>query len=110
MNAGNFNRLITIETLTAGVDGAGGTFDPSWVQAGQFWAQVEPMEARRYMVYTQIVEGRGYIITTHFMTDYLGLAQNSRLVMENGKRITIHSVRNVKEKNQYLEIICDDGD
>jgi SPP1 family predicted phage head-tail adaptor len=109
MNAGNYNQLLTLQTLSQVADIAGGTRHGTWTDAARFFASVEPMTGRRLLEYSQHISGKGYIITTHYMSELATLTERARLVMQDGTTMAIHSIVNVKMQNQYFELICDDG-
>ena len=109
MNAGNYNRLLKLQVLTAHDDGAGGTTDGVWQDVFEFFAEVEPMTGYRLLQYGQQVNGKAYVVKTYYMHELTDLTERARLVMENGVELAIHSIVNVGMKNQQFELICDDG-
>ena len=109
MNAGNFNRLVTLQTLSVTLDAAGGTRSPVWTTAATFMASVEPMKGYRLLEYSQVINGKGYMVKTYYMATLTTLTERARLLLEDDTELGIHSIVNVGMKNQWLEIICDDG-
>jgi len=109
MSAGNFNRLVTLQTLTVTAHAAGGTRTPVWTTTQTFMASVEPMTGYRLLEYSQVINGKGYMVKTYYMAGLTTLTERARLVLDDSTNLAIHSIVNVGMKNQWLEIVCDDG-
>jgi len=107
MNPGDFNRRLTLQTLSTSSDGAGGTAKDSWNDAFDFMAHVEPNDMSRRLNYNQIVTTDWtHRITTYYMGIVNMPGIRMRVVMEDGTILLINSVINNNYKNQLITLVC----
>ena len=104
MHIGFLRKRITIQNETSTPDGAGG-FVLAWSDVATVWAEIMPLNGREVFV-AQQPEGR----VTHRVTLrwFSGVTTDMRVVF-NSRVFNIRSVLNTDERNQWLELMVEEG-
>lgn len=102
---GDLSERITIESQQSISDGMGGLAEQEWVTFKNVWAKVEPMSANQ-VLWAQHLEHRvTHKITIRFLD---GLKSDMRVKFK-GRYLQIKGIRDLIEKNKFMELSCEEG-
>jgi len=103
-NIGKFLNSVTVQDFTTVSDGAGG-LTQTWADTHTFYADIEPMKGREAIEAEQLIGKQPYKFTTRYSSEVASIDNESRI--EFGTRyFNIHSVVNLNEENEFLEVIA----
>jgi len=103
-NIGKFLHKVTAQDFTTTGDGAGG-LTQTYSDTHTFYAEIEPQTGREAIEAEQLLGKQSYKFTTRYVSELADLDNESRLKF--GTRFfNIHSVVNLNEENEFLEIVA----
>ncbi len=107
MNPGKLNKRIKILEYAEIEDGAGGYLDDwenevGWNEITTVWANINPLSGRDLIMAQQAMAEITHKITIR----YNFKIKSSHIIVYNSRRFEIQYIRNIQEKNTYLEILC----
>lgn len=105
MNINKLRHQVTIEKVTGSTNDGGGNRLPAWGAVATTWAEVRPLQGNEVVIAEQAGQTTTHIVTMRYRTD---INDDMRLNY-NGRILTIQTVINKQEKNEALEIRCQEG-
>lgn len=103
-NIGKFLHKVTAQDFSTVSDGAGG-LTQTYSDTHTFFAEIEPLEGREAIEAEQLIGKQGYKFTTRYSSEVANIDNESRLKF--GTRFfNIHSVVNLDEQNEFLQIVA----
>jgi SPP1 family predicted phage head-tail adaptor len=103
MSAGRLRHRITIEEKAQAPDGVGG-FSETWQTFATVWAEVKPLRARERFFAEKIESSITHLVKLRFR---FGIDPEMR-IMHGGRTLKILGIVNVEERNQWLELSCEE--
>jgi len=104
LNAGQRNKIITIQTKTMSTDDYGGQVE-TWADFTKVWAAVWPLKGRELFA-AQAAKSE---TTVRFNIRWIaGLSESMRIVY-NGKNYDITGLINIGERNVEYDIMAKTG-
>ncbi len=104
IRAGQLRHKITIEKLVQTSDGQGGMNDSFAVHAAGVWAKVTPLSVRETLKNMQTEANASHLVTVRYIS---GVLHSMRIIFQ-GRILLIKSIINVDERNEELQILCDE--
>lgn len=101
LDAGQFNRQLTVENEIESADGFGG-FVSSYQSDGAVWAHIRPVSTRPVIRGDNDVVEISHKIIFRFRA---GITTSTRFVTGT-RRFDVQSVRDIDETRRYLECEC----
>lgn len=101
-NIGKFLHKVTAQDFTTTSDGAGG-LTQTWADTHTFYAEIEPLEGREALEAEQLIGKKPYKFTTRYSSEVASIGNESRLKFGT-RYFNIHSVVNLDEENEFLQI------
>lgn len=103
MNAGLLRHRVWLQRADTTADGQGG-FTVAWRDVCQLWAQIKPSSGNETYRYGQLYPTMTHQVTLRYHPE---VHVKDRLAW--GTRVfEILSVRNIDERNQILELYCEE--
>lgn len=106
MTIGSLRKQVSVQAEVLGADSAGG-YTPAWTTRATVWAEIEPLSGREVLA-AQHLEGRVTHRVTMRWRDDLTITPAQRLLIA-GRAFNIRSVLNRGERNQWLDILAEEG-
>lgn len=103
--AGDLRHRVTIQQRIAVDDGGGGAAEASWQQFTQAWVGLRPVSARE-RVHAQHLEH----VVTHVATmRYQAGVLAEMRILYGTRELNIRGVINIDERNEWLDLLCEEG-
>ena len=103
MNAGELRHKITIQELQRVPDGYGG-YTETWNDIAVVWAKIQPLRGNERYQAQQVSSALSHKIILRYLD---GVKPQMRVLC--GSRIFhVVSVINVEERNEMLELLCEE--
>lgn len=104
MRAGNLRNRVILQK-PEGVRDSVGERQTTWVDVATIWAQVSPFSTKEQFLAAQASASTSHRITMRYSSVYSAISASWRVLF--GSRIfVIDGIRNIDERNIYLELIC----
>ena len=103
-NIGKFLKKVTAQDFTTTSDGAGG-LTQTWADTHTFFVDIEPQTGREALEAEQLIGKKPYKMTARYSSEVAGLTNETRIKFVD-RYFNIHSIINLNEENEFLEIIA----
>ena len=84
---------------------AGGGVNLSWTDIAELWAGVTPISGNEVIQAMRVQPTQNFLIRLRYRND---ITPANRLIFKQ-RVLNIRSVKNVNERNQWLECRCEEG-
>jgi SPP1 family predicted phage head-tail adaptor len=101
MRPGKLRHRIIIQSLQK-VDDGGGGYTEDWVNIGNVWASVQPLQGRELFQAQQVQAELSHKVRIRYRE---GIVPSMRVVFNN-RIMEIQSVINIDEANREIELLC----
>lgn len=106
MRIGELRKQITIQAETPTGDGAGG-YALAWMNIASAWADITPLSGNEVFT-AQHLEGHAtHRVTMRYRSD-IAITTDMRIIY-NSRVFNIRSVLNIDERNQWTEMLVEEG-
>ncbi len=95
---------ITFQSESLTTDSGGG-YSLSWSNGSTVWAEILPSSGSERFFAGQMVAAKTFRITTRYIS---GITSKMR-ILYGSRVLNIRSISNLEEKNEWLEIIAEEG-
>ncbi len=102
VRAGDLSHLLTIQSPPSTPDGQGGFTGPFTTHA-EAWGKVEPLRGTEVQEFGTLYPAATHKVTMRFVD---GVAPPKRILFRGGRILEIEAVRNLMERDETLELIC----
>lgn len=102
MNINKMRHRVTIEHKNGSTNDGGGNRLPNWEPLATTWAEVKPLQGNEVFIAEQAGQTTTHLVTMRYRND---LKSNMRLSFNN-RILVIQTIINKNEKNEALEIRC----
>jgi SPP1 family predicted phage head-tail adaptor len=103
MDIGSLRLRVQIQTYTEAQDNTHRTIK-TWTTVKTVWADIQPVKGLVTFDTKQIGEGVTHKITVRYQPNI----NTEHWLYMNSRRFRIRSVRNLQERNRYLELLCEE--
>jgi len=101
---GNLRYKVDLQGPTRTSDGAGG-YTEAWGTKTHLYADIRPQNALETFRQGQLQEKVTHKITIRYRSD---INTNYRIVYES-RTFHIKGIKNLKERDRFLELLCEEG-
>jgi len=101
MDAGRMRHRVSIQQVTETKDTYGAT-TRTWATIATVWAAIEPIAGREYFYAQQVQSNVSHRVTIRHRA---GVTPKMR-IMHDSRTFEIESVRNLGERDRWLELMC----
>ena len=106
MHIGPLRKQVAVQQELPTPDGAGG-YALSWVTVAATWAEITPMAGREVFIDGHNESHVTHKITLRWRSD-ITITADMR-ILYNNRTFNIRAVINTDERNQFIEILADEG-
>lgn len=103
-SAGKMRRQAVLESPQEVSDGAGG-YSLSWQEEATLWAEMRPLSGKEKVVADKLQASLTHRVVLRYRD---GVTPQMRLQMD-GRYFNIRRVINVEERNEFLELLVEEG-
>lgn len=101
---GQMRQRITLQGSAKTAD-AGGGAALVWSDIAELWARVTPVSGSETVQAMRLAAILHYVVRLRFRSD----VNSERRFIFKGRVLNIRSVRNLDERGQWLECVCEEG-
>lgn len=102
-NIGKFLNKVTIQSESLTQDGAGG-WDNTWTDVHSVWADIEPSTGSESLEAEQLLGKSPFKFTMRYSSEVAGI-DNQHRIKWGDRYFNIHSVVNLNEEKEFLEVM-----
>ncbi len=103
-NIGKFLHKVTAQDFTTTSDGAGG-LTQTWADTHTFYADIEPLRGNEGLEAEQLIGKKSFKFTTRYSSEVASIDNETRIKFGT-RYFNIHSIINMNEENEFLEIMA----
>ena len=104
MRAGQLNKFIEIQSFTLTPDDYGGPGNKTWVKHSDSWAAIWPQKSKE-----EVIDGKLVVVDRSLIRIRYTAGITGAMRVKFGERIfEIKGIKNIDEKNETLDLLCNE--